>query len=163
MSRAVAAEAGLDARTYSRDEMTEVLAQSKFAFMTPGLGNMYDAAAHDIPTIWLPPANDSQGRQADLLSANGLSDGRVDWADLRSGGKIDYKADQVRVLGQIGDAVSRFTPEVLAEMLAPQFRDAARLSPGKARGLLDRFGTGGDREVARHLAEFGGVELEPEE
>ncbi len=54
-------------KNLSRAEMQEVLKGAKFALMTPGLGNVYDAARFDIPTIWLPPANDSQGQQLFML------------------------------------------------------------------------------------------------
>lgn len=30
--------------------------------MTPGLGNIYDAATFAKHVVWLPPANDSQGQ-----------------------------------------------------------------------------------------------------
>jgi hypothetical protein len=63
-----AALAHLGAKNLSREQMQVVLQQAKYALMTPGLGNIYDAARFDTPTIWLPPANDSQGQQLALLN-----------------------------------------------------------------------------------------------
>ncbi|MEI8223875.1 MAG: hypothetical protein WCG20_01990 [bacterium] len=59
-------------KSYARDEMEELLKRTKLAFMTPGLGNIYDTASYDIPTVWLPPANESQKEQLELMKQKGL-------------------------------------------------------------------------------------------
>ena len=89
--------------TFPREAMEGVLAKSKIAFMTSGLGNIYDAAAYDIPTIWLPPANDSQGQQLDLLKAQGMIDAAIEWHDIIGCAPVSYIAEQIGVLQKIAE------------------------------------------------------------
>jgi hypothetical protein len=63
-------------------EMASLLASARAAFMTSGLGNLYDAAATGLPVCWLPPANGSQGQQLALLVREGMADLRIGWDDL---------------------------------------------------------------------------------
>lgn len=79
----------INTHVYSRSEMIRILEDTKYAIMTPGLGNIYEAAAYQIPTLWLPPANDSQGQQLDLLFEHNVADARIDWGDVT--GKINYR------------------------------------------------------------------------
>jgi hypothetical protein len=141
-------------RSYTRAEMYDLLEKTKYAFMTPGLGNMYDAAKFDIPTVWLPPANDSQGQQLDLLTKHAMSDGHVDWADL--GKPIGYFGEQTIVLECIKEAI----------YAAADNRAAIKTAVGKARegvckkkssstsALLAAFGTGGAERIARLVFEY---------
>lgn len=151
-SKVIAERIGSPNLIYTREEMKKVLAQSKYAFMTPGLGNIYDSAVYGIPTIWLPPANDSQGQQLDLLRENGMLDGSVDWSD--TGTPIDYHENQRDILEKISRAVRDATIETLGANLE---REQAKLH-GKATGattlLLDRFGSNGEERVAELLYQF---------
>jgi CheY-like chemotaxis protein len=102
-----AALAHLGAQNLSREQMQVVLKQAKYALMTPGLGNIYDAARFNTPTIWLPPANDSQGQQLALLNQSSLMDGLVDWHQILPISVIDYSADQGAVLKSIAAALEQ--------------------------------------------------------
>jgi hypothetical protein len=138
-------------RTIPRHEMEQVLAQSQLAFMTSGLGNIYDAAAFDLPTIWLPPANDSQGQQLVKITDEGMVDAALDW-----GAPINYFADQPRVLQQIADAATALSADQDAQacLTAQAARHYARLSSqdhSATRGIIDRFGCGGEKDVAHHV------------
>ncbi|MDA2923022.1 hypothetical protein MYX07_07200, partial [Patescibacteria group bacterium AH-259-L07] len=82
-----------------------ILSHTKLAFMTSGLGNIYDSARYGIPTVWLPPANDSQGQQATLLKRYNMSDGSIDWNDILPNVKINYKGHQPYILKKITDAI----------------------------------------------------------
>lgn len=150
-SRAVAAELENEGvRTYSRREMEGVLAGAKAAFMTPGLGNIYDAAAFGLPTAWLPPANDSQGRQLDLLKQNAMQDGALDWAEIGAG-KIDYRAEQGSVLEKIAAAATALAEngavrEKFSALAAARY--AALPAASNTVKLLDRFGRDGEAKVA---------------
>jgi hypothetical protein len=142
-------------KTYSREDMATVLAGAKMAFMTPGLGNIYDAAAFNIPAVWLPPANDSQGRQLDLLKSHGMLDAAADWADI-SGEKINYAAEQRTVLTQIAELSRQLSSdsgmqERLATVAGAHY--AAVKDPGtsKTTALLERFGTGGEAQVTAQV------------
>jgi hypothetical protein len=143
--------------------------------MTPGLGNVYDAARFDIPTIWLPPANDSQGQQLFMLLEADMVDGHVDWHHLLPGKAIDYSAEQTGVLKKISAAVTRTcgsktAKKVLERHLAESiesvlraidYRLETRRSSAKrppvhslTSQLVEKFGAGGAREVARLAAEL---------
>lgn len=162
-------------RNLSRSQMQEVLKGAKFALMTPGLGNVYDAARFDIPTIWLPPANDSQGQQLLMLTESGMVDGFVDWHHLLERTPIDYYAEQTAVLKKVSNAVStacgltsakrklekRLAACITAITEANEYRldtrrSARQLPPAASRTaqLVDKFGAGGAREVGRLVAEL---------
>lgn len=162
-------------KNLSRAEMQEVLKGAKFALMTPGLGNVYDAARFDIPTIWLPPANDSQGQQLFMLLEADMVDGHVDWHHLLPGKAIDYSAEQNGVLQKISAAVTRTcgsktAKRVLERHLAEsieaveraiEYRLETRRSSASrppvlslTSQLVEKFGAGGAREVARLVAEL---------
>lgn len=137
-------------RSYTRSEMYDILENTKYAFMTSGLGNIYDAAKFDIPTIWLPPANDSQGQQLDLLKKHGMSDGQIDWADL--GKPIDYFAEQTIVLKNIKDAIYSVSGPVTN--IGELCRDVNGKDGSVTTALLDQFGTGGAEKVGDVIYEF---------
>jgi hypothetical protein len=140
-------------RTIPRVEMEDILARSKMAFMTPGLGNIYDAAAFDLPTIWLPPANDSQGQQMRLIEEKGLSDGAMDWHDILRSDAIDYRADQPAVLAQIAAAAKILSADSAAQnrlaAAAVKLRGETGAGGSRTVGLLEKFGTGGEEQVAK--------------
>lgn len=172
----IAAElAEFGVKNLSRAEMQEVLKTARFALMTPGLGNVYDAARFDIPTIWLPPANDSQGQQLFMLLEADMVDGHVDWHHLLPGKAIDYSGEQAEVLKKVSAAVERtcgsraakrileqhLAEAIEAVMRAVEWRMETRRSSRErppvhslTSQLVDKFGAGGAREVARLVAEL---------
>jgi hypothetical protein len=140
-------------RSYNRAEMYDILENTKYAFMTSGLGNVYDAAKFDIPTIWLPPANDSQGQQMDLLKKHNMSDGQIDWSDL--GKPIDYFDDQTLVLKDIKDAIySTSNIESLKNIVGHICTKVSQKENSATSTLLDEFGTGGAEEVGKLIFEY---------
>lgn len=148
-----AALAHLGAKNLSREQMQVVLQQAKYALMTPGLGNIYDAARFNTPTIWLPPANDSQGQQLALLNQSSLVDGLVDWHQILPVSAIDYSADQGAVLKSIASALERGQSSKRAKTrLAKLLRQQIKALPQNSRltALVERFGSGG----AQHVAEL---------
>lgn len=151
-SGAVADRIGEDARTYARGEMREILARSRLAIMTPGLGNIYDAAIHDIPTVWLPPANDSQGQQLALLERHGMCDGSLDWKEI--GSPIGYWDEQREVLGRITDAVRGLSAEELARSISDRIAAIPAGARSKTCGLIDAFGADGDVQASDRIYEF---------
>jgi hypothetical protein len=143
----------LGVRNYTREAMRAVLHKAKYAFMTPGLGNIYDAARYATPTIWLPPANDSQGQQRQLLTKHRASDGCIGWRDIIPGENIDYRAEQTDVLSRIAQAVTRASDDTtmqdrLAAVAARLSRRVQRKKVGSATQLMIEFGWGGAKNVA---------------
>lgn len=151
--------AHLNARNYTRDEMQRVLRTARYALMTPGLGNIYDAARFNTPSIWLPPANDSQGQQRDLLRQNDILDAAIDWSDLLPGTNIDYRAEQEQVLFLIAEAVANTSRNDdararLTALMARLSDEVSSTSTGKCSALLQQFGSGGALEVANLVLRF---------
>lgn len=148
--------------TYDRDTVLDLMSTAAYACMTSGLGNIYDAAATGVPTLWLPGANDSQAWQVRLLADHGYCDARVDWEDI--GRPVDYAvpcAEAMREISAVVRQVSRELP--LRERLVAQLGSRMAglgAAPGKARALTDRFGHGGMRQAAtailRSLERSGG-------
>ncbi len=140
-------------RNYSRSEMFEILENTKYAFMTAGLGNIYDAAKFDIPTIWLPPANDSQGQQLEILKRQNLTDGQIDWSLL--GKPIDYFDKQTAVLKNIKEAIySAPGSSTLESVVSAACEKINDKGSSITSALLDKFGTGGAEKVADLIFEF---------
>jgi hypothetical protein len=138
---------------YTREEMQHVLARARYAFMTPGLGNIFDAARFGTRTIWLPPANDSQGQQKNLLVAHAMADGWFDWHDVVPGARINYRGDQEEVLRQITQCIAavkehKDCQKALERAIVRQSDFALRQSEGLCRKLIHRFGSGGAERVA---------------
>ncbi|MFJ2606665.1 hypothetical protein ACIO13_17060 [Streptomyces sp. NPDC087425] len=136
---------GIVVGTYGRAEVLRMMSESACAFMTPGLGNVYDAAATGVPTVWLPPANNTQALQVELLSAHGCCDERVDWADL--GRRVDHRGAEGEVMGAVRAVVREVGGDVgMRGRLVGRVRDAVRAvggAGGRAQGLTARFGGGG--------------------
>ncbi|MBP9819128.1 hypothetical protein KBC79_00115 [Candidatus Woesebacteria bacterium] len=141
------------ARSYSHSEIGSILKKTRYAFMTPGLGNIYTAAAYDLPTVWLPPANDSQGQQLELLVQHGCVDGTVDWKDVLDTASIEYAHEQSSVLAQITESVQQLHTQQqlqqrLSEHIAQEATRVASFHSSNLTQLLTKFGHGGASQVA---------------
>jgi hypothetical protein len=140
------------AQTIPPREVQHLLGTSELAAMTPGLGNIYEAAALAKRVFWLPPANASQGQQLVMLQQRGLAPFAADWHDiLPARAPIDYWRPDPTVAKDIADAIhDALKDPAAAERLRTLFLQAHRAPapPNPLNALLDRFGTGGDRLVA---------------
>ncbi len=140
--------------TLPRQRMINALEEASVAIMTPGLGNIYDAATFDVPTLWLPPANDSQGQQSKLLAENGCCDESIDWSELT--GPIDYKAPQTMVLQGITTALRTVTKNEplkrkLSAIAAEKLLVLDSRQNSNARKLLQLFGTNGVADICEAI------------
>lgn len=147
------------ARHYGREEMLEILAESTFAIMTPGLGNIYDAAHFGIPTIWLPPTNDSQGQQRVLLEAFEALDGQVTWGEVLGCGEVEYRGVQAEVLEAIANALRTLETHAVAqgklgELFGTQIAAVAGLEVAACGKLIEAFGRGGTAQVAAAIVAY---------
>lgn len=175
-----------DVRTADRDTVLDLMSGAAYACMTPGLGNIYDAAATGVPTLWLPSANETHHLQARLLSEHGFCDARVDWPDV--GGPADYGVPSPPPPSPSSPSPSPSpsppssppaVPEAVTKAivaLVRQLSDAAGLptlrdrladavakstaglgvAPGRAQALTDRFGHGGTARAATALVRWAG-------
>eukprot|EP00294_Goniomonas_avonlea_P005321 CAMPEP_0114544702 /NCGR_PEP_ID=MMETSP0114-20121206/3014_1 /TAXON_ID=31324 /ORGANISM="Goniomonas sp, Strain m" /LENGTH=811 /DNA_ID=CAMNT_0001729093 /DNA_START=57 /DNA_END=2492 /DNA_ORIENTATION=+ len=161
-----------DASTVLPAEAQQFLGRSRVAVMTPGLGNIYDAALFSERVFWLPAANDSQGMQLRSLQAEGLAPHSADWHELLgdSGGvaggsdgwdsPIDFNLPQEQVMKRIAEGIrsalgersNRFECRLRAKFLTALSVRAAGAGQGPTaapvlRGLVTRFGLGGAANV----------------
>ncbi|WP_416968870.1 hypothetical protein [Streptomyces sp. 4F14] len=143
---------GVTVGTYRRAEVLDLLRDAPYTFMTPGLGNIYDAAAVGVPAVLLPATNTTQARQAEAVAANGYCDGHIDWADLGQtvdfgNGAPDMEGVLTSALSELdGDSDGRFAHRVKESLTA--------MGTGRAAGLLTRFGAGGARAAAAAVVEW---------
>ncbi|WP_405797344.1 hypothetical protein [Streptomyces sp. NBC_01506] len=165
-SRAVAAALDdRDVRTDDPDTVLDLMSGAAYACMTPGLGNIYDAAATGVPTLWLPSANETHHLQANLLSTHGFCDARLDWPDI--GGPADYAVGSPAAPESITKAIVSVIRQLSTAQNLPTLRDRLSdavakstaglgLAPGRARALTGRFGHGGTAEAASALTRWVG-------
>jgi len=142
----------LNAQSYPREEMLKVLEGSKYAFMTSGLGNIYDAAQFDLPTVWLPPTNDSQGQQLDMIASEGYVDVALTWHGLLGVPELDYRKEQAKVIADIVNCVGSL-PSVVLDF-NKSLRQVSAQTSSQAKGLIDVYGTSGDEAVASEVLSF---------
>lgn len=145
-------------KTYSKSKMEGLIANAKYAFMTPGLGNIYDAAQQGVPTIWLPPANDSQGQQLDVLTEQGMIDGSMDWRHFL-GREVNYAAHQNTVLNDLAQAIGTTVTDSglqkkLRDWTQQQITQVGSQTSSKLTALVDTFGYGGDKQVAERVIAY---------
>ncbi|KAJ3102362.1 hypothetical protein HDU96_009661 [Phlyctochytrium bullatum] len=143
------------ATTLSPTKVRERLESSGIAMMTSGLGNLFEASASGRPITWLPPTNDSQGQQIELMKRKGYIDWFVDWTDFTEGPAIDYFRPQELVMKEICDRML-----LLIENAADQARLVRLLSERaqaclgsqdvnlKIGSIVETFGQGGVKELA---------------
>ena len=145
------------ARTVSPCEAQHLLGTSELAVMTPGLGNIYEAAALAQRVFWLPPANNSQGQQLDILRRRGLAPFAADWHEiLPARAPIDYCDAEPTAMKNITDAIHEASedPTATQRLWTLLFQaHQAPPTPNPLTHLLDLFGTGGARVVAENFME----------
>jgi uncharacterized protein (TIGR00661 family) len=140
-------------KTYERSFISSLLPQLKYAIMTPGLGNIYDAARHNIPTLFIPPANDSQGIQLQLIHAHGMTDEAIQWSDIFSDEEeYVYGSDQNNNLQFISDSIHRVRNNAqlnqkFVELCRTAFHRLQQLNQSNTAAVIERFGCGGCEEV----------------
>ncbi|MCB1136931.1 MAG: hypothetical protein KDK78_11735 [Chlamydiia bacterium] len=146
----------LGVQTLARAELCALLPSVKFAIQSSGLANIYDSAAYDVPTLFLPPANDSQGQQLDLLRAHGHLDLFLDWSAFGQDWCIDYRLGQAEVMEAIGKRVRDLAkhPDLLEKMLSDRIDALRTLKGSQTRALLRRFGVNGTERVCEAVLRF---------
>ena len=140
-------------KTLCRDEVRKLLPKVRYALQTPGLGNIYDAAAYNIPTIFLPPANDSQGQQLDLLREHDQLDLAIGWRDIYPDCHIDYRGSQREVLREIARLIERLTHDFpsLDNLIEDALWTIHETEDSKTQKLIKGFGCNGAEQVAGEI------------
>jgi uncharacterized protein (TIGR00661 family) len=147
----------LQGKNYTRAEISELLPTICMAFATPGLGNIFDFAANDIPVIYLPPANDSQGLQVIRLQENKVGDAIINWSD--DGVGFDHTKSQREIMDQLtrrlyAANLSGAAKEKLKKELQTSYNDVSKQQGSNTRKILYKFGTDGVEIIARIVKSY---------
>lgn len=140
VSSALAAQVG--GRSVAPHQAARMFSAAPAAWATPGLGNLFLAAQTGTPTVWLPPANDSQARQAKLARQAGCAS-VIDWGQLGFEVCVDEQNGAMRA---ISCAVAELDVDVL--------RDCLQRTPMQPLRCLDRFGSDGERQAAAMIVDL---------
>ncbi|HEY8979781.1 MAG TPA: hypothetical protein VIU15_09400 [Streptomyces sp.] len=143
---------GVTVATCRRGEILGLLRDAPYAFMTPGLGNIYDAAVSGVPTVLLPATNATQARQAELVTAHGCCDGRIDWSDF--GAAVDFGDGDPEMAGVLTAALRELSGAGDGRFARRVGESVRGMGHGRAAGLLERFGSGGAREATAAVLEW---------
>ncbi|NGX58145.1 MAG: hypothetical protein K940chlam3_01050 [Chlamydiae bacterium] len=150
------------AKTYQPHEIQRILSQSQVAFMTSGLGNIFEASSMKKHIVWVPPTNVSQGQQLHLLKENHMIDHAIDWHDIIDDmPPIDYSLSDVQVMDQISQRLERLMTDIaiqkkLRKALHQAYfaaSDKKHSKPSLAK-LIEIFGMGGGIQIAEMIIEW---------
>ena len=142
-SRQLAEEVGIlcegcAIQTLRPQQVQLILARSSLAFMTSGLGNIFEAATAGKKVVWLPPANDSQGQQVKALIRHQMADFTLDWHDILPNTEpVDYFADQPEVLTTISNRMTLLSNNKQAEQILAQFFKAFSQQASRGNACKD--------------------------
>lgn len=151
---------GCAIQTLLPQQVQQLLARSSLAFMTSGLGNIYEAATAGKKVVWLPPANDSQGQQVKALIRHHMIDFAIDWHDiLPDSTPVNYYADQPEVLSTISDRMALLTDNRQAEKtLAALFQSISQQAADSDRtnieALSKMFSFGGAKIISDSILQW---------
>lgn len=139
-------------QNFSYEQMQNYLQRTCLLLATPGLGNIYESANYEIPSIFLPPANDSQGQQLEILIEKGLINSYVDWKDLTNI-EVDYFDTQLNVLNSISSCIdtlnsSKNNREIINKIMLKLSIEKNNL---KLKELINNFGSDGLDLIAKTI------------
>ncbi|MGL4758072.1 MAG: hypothetical protein ACRCXZ_01960 [Patescibacteria group bacterium] len=83
---------------------------------TAGLGHICDSIYYQIPTLFLPPCNDSQYRQTQLLPNTDRNWDYIQWDDLGRDYDVDWDQPQKEILLQIEINIQKLENDHLAKL-----------------------------------------------
>lgn len=137
----------------SNYEQTQLLLmQAKLLIATPGLGNIYESANYQLNSLFLPPVNDSQGQQLQILIEKRLIDNSIDWSDINL--EVQYKEQQINVLNNIANNIALLQTIKVKEQLKSIFESKITDSLMKYKKhnhdlymLIDQFGVNGHDKI----------------
>lgn len=138
-----------DVRTATYQEMQYLLGYSRYVIATPGLGNIYELANYKKPSLFLPPVNDSQGQQLELMVKHKLIDNHLDWSLFQNA--INYTNAQTNVLNDISEAITNMNTSKLSGLVENLIQKNGNLEMSQ---LFNLFGKDGKTELKKTLMEI---------
>lgn len=138
---------GYELQNFSYEQMQNYLQKACLLLATPGLGNIYESANYKISSIFLPPVNDSQGQQLEILIKEGLIDSYLGW-DALTNKKVNYFDAQISVLNSISSCIDILNSSKNNLIITKNIDNIMlELSIGKAnlnlKELINNFGSEG--------------------
>lgn len=132
--------------TASYLEMQNMLQTASYVIATSGLGNIYEIANYQVPSLFLPAVNDSQGQQLKILEQQGLIDNQLDWSEFQC--DIDYFKPQTQVLDNIKQSIVNFNHAKFYNAFVEKINQPGNLH---LYTLFDSFGFNGKSELKQVL------------
>lgn len=142
------------AKNYSYDQMQEYLQKSRLVIATPGLGNIYECANYDIPSLFLPPVNDSQGQQLKILINKGQIDNYIDWDFFEL--PLEYNLEQLEVLDYIKNNIKIVKNKIACSIYKENLKTTINSKIIKSgntnlKNLIGQFGINGIEQLKFEL------------
>jgi len=146
-----------DIQTLDYYETTKVMTKSRLAFMTSGLGNMYDAASYARSVIWLPATNVSQGQQLRLLKKHDPCTVSMDWHEFMNCDPLiyDYECTDMSPLGhmmELFEKVGQHTFESFTTKIVSDY--TTKYPNGRSFNILKTFGNNGIAVALDAISKF---------
>lgn len=132
--------------TASYKEMQHYLQKASFVIATSGLGNIYEIANYQVSSLFLPPVNDSQGQQLEILKREGLIDNALDWIEFQT--SIDYFKPQLDVLNDIKENIDFFDSSQFSRLFAEKIEHQGNM---KLHDLFEIFDYNGKTALEKVL------------
>lgn len=131
---------GYKIENFSYEEMQHCLQKTSLLLATPGLGNIYECANYQIPSVFLPPANDSQGQQLNILTDKGFVNSCLSWDHLVNI-NVNYSHRQLEVLHDIANCIDSLPFHANKNMAEDIIQKAIDLQGNlKLKELIEIFG-----------------------
>lgn len=145
--------------TFSYAQIKQILPQMKYVISTSGLGNIYDSASFDIPTLFLPAANDSQAIQAHYMMHDNSIDEYVDWHHIHDDLTVDYYLSQKDILAHISRNIqlindTHYFKDKFRILLSGAINNLCKQQKSKTSQLLNKFGCDGCDIVAQKIISY---------
>lgn len=128
--------------TASYKEMQNLLQKASYIIATSGLGNIYEIANYQVPCLFLPPVNDSQGQQLEILKRESLIDNQLDWQEFQQ--TINYFKEQREVLDEIEQCINTFSFDNFSTQLKKKLHKNGNM---QLHTLFDLFGSNGKNQL----------------
>ncbi|KAK5988346.1 hypothetical protein PT974_12497 [Cladobotryum mycophilum] len=158
VARAIDAENPQVARMVLPHEALDLMATAQLVCCTPGLGNLYAAAAVAETVLLLPPLHETHGLQIALVQEAGVGVDAVEWHDLIGGSRMNYDRPGPEVVADVSRARRRVIAslemqEIMVNRMLMAMNAAARGLDGEPplRTLITTFGQDNGDQMAAEI------------
>lgn len=97
-----------DFKSFAHDEYINIMKQSKYLVLSPGMGNMYETLALDQEVFFVPPINYSQFWQLENYRNTRIISGGLNWGDFGWDANISQYIEESIGVDQVMNNLKRF-------------------------------------------------------